>query len=105
MPPLRRMVPHTHRHSRLSLRSFLSRSAGGSPRGLRDVTRAQWDGVLEAAKCTILGTMSNDKCDSYILSESSLFVYTHKMVLKTCGTTTLLRCLDPLMRATEVGCV
>jgi hypothetical protein len=74
--------------------------AEGPTRGLREITRAQWDTILTAARCTILNSMSNDKCDSYVLSESSLFVYSHKMVLKTCGTTTLLMALEPLLEIT-----
>ena len=71
----------------------------GPPRGLREITRAQWDAILTEARCTILNTMSNGSCDSYVLSESSLFVYPHKAVLKTCGTTTLLMALEPLLTA------
>lgn len=74
----------------------------GPENGLRAITRPEWDSVCTAARCTILNSLSNDKLDSYVLSESSLFVYPLKLILKTCGTTTLLKALEPLLPITEV---
>jgi hypothetical protein len=74
----------------------------GPARGLREITRAQWDVILTEARCTILNSLGNERLDSYVLSESSLFVYPLKMMLKTCGTTTLLRAIGPLLEVTEV---
>jgi S-adenosylmethionine decarboxylase len=78
----------------------------GNPRGCRDLSRASLDAICAAARCTILSGVSNKHLDAYVLSESSLFVYSHKMILKTCGRTTLLRCLKPLLQLTdELGLV
>jgi S-adenosylmethionine decarboxylase len=48
-----------------------------------------WRGMVEASNAKILSKISNDFCDSYLLSESSLFVWDERMTMITCGTTTL----------------
>ncbi|RLN50803.1 hypothetical protein BBJ29_002309 [Phytophthora kernoviae] len=70
----------------------------GHPRGFREVPRQDLDEMLEAGQCQILSRTSNEHIDAYVLSESSMFVYAHKVVLKTCGTTTLLLCLPYIKR-------
>eukprot|EP01104_Vermistella_antarctica_P006304 TRINITY_DN17016_c1_g1_i1.p1 TRINITY_DN17016_c1_g1~~TRINITY_DN17016_c1_g1_i1.p1 ORF type:complete len:457 (+),score=120.71 TRINITY_DN17016_c1_g1_i1:542-1912(+) len=67
------------------------------PLGLRVVSQADWQSVLNLVKCTILSCTKNAHFDAYVLSESSLFVYPYKVILKTCGTTTLLCCVKALL--------
>lgn len=54
----------------------------GHPNGCRELSRDALDAICAAARCTILTSVSNAHLDAYVLSESSLFVYRHKMVLK-----------------------
>ena len=64
--------------------------------GFRRFAQHVWADVLADAHCSILHTVGNESFDSYLLSESSLFVYPHKLILKTCGTTTLLLTLPKI---------
>ena len=48
---------------------------------------------MTAAECLIVSARAAPSFDAYVLSESSLFVYDKKVVLKTCGTTKLLEAI------------
>ncbi|KAJ2743468.1 spermidine resistance protein [Coemansia sp. BCRC 34301] len=67
--------------------------------GLRLVPRAVWRDMLDLVHCQVLSTLCNEHLDSYLLRqvESSFFVYPHKLVLKTCGTTTLLYAIPRIL--------
>ncbi|KAI0268611.1 S-adenosylmethionine decarboxylase [Gloeopeniophorella convolvens] len=55
--------------------------------GLRRVKRAVWEEMLAIVKCEVLSVIEGTETDAYLLSESSLFVSPHRLILKTCGTT------------------
>ncbi|EJD52354.1 S-adenosylmethionine decarboxylase [Auricularia subglabra TFB-10046 SS5] len=61
--------------------------ADGGRVGLRCVKRQAWEDMLDLVKCKVLSVVEGSQIDAYLLSESSLFVFPHKLILKTCGTT------------------
>ncbi|MCJ8275892.1 MAG: adenosylmethionine decarboxylase [Bdellovibrionales bacterium] len=65
---------------------------------LRDQPRAFWDKLVEASQAKILSHVSNEDMEAYLLSESSLFVYDHYLVMITCGTTSLINAVEELMK-------
>jgi S-adenosylmethionine decarboxylase len=56
---------------------------------LRSLGHEYWSEVAVRAGAQVLSRISNDHCDAFLLSESSLFVYDHKMIMITCGQTRL----------------
>jgi S-adenosylmethionine decarboxylase len=64
--------------------------ASAAPYGLKAVPADTWKEMLDLVNCKVLSVIEHDHVDAYLLSESSMFVFPHKLVLKTCGTTTLL---------------
>lgn len=63
---------------------------------LRSIPFDEWSKILDLVNCKVLSIKKSSQLDAFLLSESSLFVYDHKLILKTCGTTTTLHCLDAL---------
>lgn len=72
--------------------------------GLRSISKEKWSEMLQIVGCQILSVIYNDQVDAYLLSESSLYVFPQKIILKTCGTTKLLTGIHRLLElAREVG--
>lgn len=71
--------------------------SGDDPMGLRRLDFSEIKQVLDEVQCSVVSAMGNLHLDAYVLSESSLFVYPHKIVIKTCGTTQLLKSVPALL--------
>jgi S-adenosylmethionine decarboxylase len=66
--------------------------------GLLNVDRQVWENMLDIVKCKVLSVAKGKGVDAYLLSESSMFIFAHKLILKTCGTTTLLLGLKRILQ-------
>lgn len=64
---------------------------------LRKIQRSAWESLLKFVRCEILSMKRTEHLDGYVLSESSMFVYKDRIIIKTCGQTTLLNAIEPLM--------
>ncbi|KOB76091.1 S-adenosylmethionine decarboxylase proenzyme [Operophtera brumata] len=64
---------------------------------LRKIPRQQWENVLKIVRCEIISFTQSEQVDAYVLSESSMFVSRRRFILKTCGTTTPLRCVRAVL--------
>ncbi|KAG5938723.1 hypothetical protein E4U59_003596 [Claviceps monticola] len=71
--------------------------------GLKSVASETWVAMLDMVNCKILSVLESDDVHAYLLSESSMFVFPHKLILKTCGTTTLLLGLQRLLHIAAVN--
>jgi S-adenosylmethionine decarboxylase proenzyme len=82
---------------RLEVDFTIAAGATAGQQGLRALSRAQLDELMTHAHCCIVSSRRNEHFDAYVLSESSLFVYPTKWILKTCGTTRLLNSVPRLL--------
>ena len=64
---------------------------------LRNIPREEIDDMLDTVNCKVLSSRHTRELDSYVLSESSLFISKQRIILKTCGTTTLLYAVKPIL--------
>jgi S-adenosylmethionine decarboxylase len=79
--------------------------ASAAKNGLKAVSNETWKEMLDIVNCKVLSVVESEHLDAYLLSESSMFVFNHKLILKTCGTTTLLWGLPRMLEiaATKAG--
>ena len=63
-----------------------------------DLRQRDWSPVVAKAGAQILSKISSPHCDAYLLSESSLFVWDHRLTMITCGKTTLIHTAIDLFR-------
>jgi S-adenosylmethionine decarboxylase len=71
-------------------------------RPLRSLGEATWRAIVEAAGAQVLSVMRDERCDAYLLSESSLFVFDDWFVLITCGRTALVDAVPVILRSIPI---
>ncbi|XP_052809714.1 S-adenosylmethionine decarboxylase proenzyme 1-like [Mya arenaria] len=71
---------------------------------LRTVEMSEWKKLMKLVNCEIISQAVTEDMDAYVLSESSMFVTERRFILKTCGTTTLLNAIEPLLKLVKEKC-
>jgi len=66
-------------------------------KGLRQRSKDFWRELVDNCNATILSELSNQHCDSYLLSESSLFVWDDRILMITCGSTKLIESVEMMV--------
>lgn len=66
-------------------------------KSLKILPKAFWDTLAAKAKVRILSSVNSPLCDSYLLSESSLFVFPQKLLLITSGQGSLLGMVEHVL--------
>lgn len=56
-----------------------------------------WEHLVSLAQAKILSSIESEGCKAFLLSESSLFVWKDRIILITCGTTTLIKAAKHLV--------
>ncbi len=66
---------------------------------LRLLERRFWEARVAEAGAVILSEIQNDHVTAYLLSESSLFVFARRVLMITCGRTTLVTATEAMLDA------
>lgn len=66
---------------------------------LRNKPESFWKKLCKKSNANIVSCFSNSFCDSYVLSESSLFVWDHRLLILTCGNTSLVDSILVLLKS------
>lgn len=64
---------------------------------LRSNADGRWNRVVNSSGAEIISSKSNSYLDAYLLSESSLFVWADRILMITCGQTTLLNSIPEIL--------
>lgn len=65
---------------------------------MRDNQDHKWDRVVRASGAEILSHIATENIDAYLLSESSLFVWEDRILMLTCGRTTLINAVPEILQ-------
>lgn len=65
--------------------------------GLRSNADGRWGSVVHACGAEIVSAKSTPEMDAYLLSESSLFVWADRILMITCGKTTLVQAVPKII--------
>ncbi|MGM0452646.1 MAG: adenosylmethionine decarboxylase [Thermodesulfobacteriota bacterium] len=65
--------------------------------GMRSNADGRWGSVVHACGAEIVSARSTPEMDAYLLSESSLFVWADRILMITCGKTTLVQAVPKII--------
>ncbi len=65
---------------------------------LRERPIGFFENLVQKSQATILSQIKTSQCTAYLLSESSLFIWDNRLLMITCGSTTLIQSLTSLLQ-------